>query len=309
MHLQKEDDMFNCLLFELLLRNKDKTKKLLKEFSFIVDEKGLAPINKGLKIAKHYITKGIKFAFNGVNYHANSHFGIPIDKVNFSGMVGEPMSTAMAIIYASLIGGGTVGLSSMFGGKKDGIPDDYRRMFDLQEGMLERGADWQKFAIPQQKEFFTKLSEWAKSRMGSTELDRDTALAIRDQYEKAGTEQGTYLASRGMMGSGVADRMFQNLEQDKTENVLNTLWSQQREGRTMAGSLLNQGYPYANTMQFPSMPYASTPTGGGGMQGMDWGALGDMFSRSFNKPGAQTAQPYGDPIGGGYPGGYSSMGF
>ena len=156
----------NCLLLELLKRNKDKEESIKSEFSNLGK---LVSIKKGLEIAKKYFHVGIKFLFNGKNWHANSNFGIPIEKVNFDGLVGEPLSAGMALIYGSAIGAGGNILSGMMGGGDDRSPEDYlvyKQLPDYPES--ESGRElWGK-----------TLQEWGgEGGYGSTDMNWDEIMS------------------------------------------------------------------------------------------------------------------------------------
>jgi len=315
----------NCLLFELLKRNKDYKKDLEKEFSKVLLRGNLVSINEGLKIARKYIQEGIKFIFNGNNWHANSDFGIPIERVDFSGLVGEPMSTAMAILYSSMIAGGaTMGASALSKGK--GGDSDFG--YDLPDYQLD---PYYESSQEELSEFGSGLlkgepSEYYKpiGEVGGQMFEDMLAKGKRD-ISKTVTEDFARRNVRGARASNVIGKQVGDYStQARYQDLMRAL-----EGR---GFLMGKGLSTTAGVRDAALKqtglrssydinkgnlalgYAGLAAKTGEQESGAWsdlisgtiGAGANIYGAS--QLGKVDTKVNRDPTGGYYPGGYSGMG-
>lgn len=278
----------NCLLYELCKRNPGLKFK---------DSRKLIPIKEGLEFARYYISDGIKFIFNGKNWHANSDFGIPIEEVRFDGLVGEPMSTAMALLYGSMAAGGGAALGGWLG--KGEAPEQGYDVVDMPQYPWAEGAQqdvnqyltgamesmgrgetppWMSMFDPMQQGAQQNLSDQFYGTAGRPGNLRDmmgvasqtgvgpkSAMAqgqqLTNDYMSEGRKIDEYFANMkgGMMAnqSMQIPQMLMNAPRGPESQIVNMMG-----GVGGSGGMPNLGSDIATTMS--KMPWENMSWGGGG---------------------------------------------
>jgi hypothetical protein len=303
---EKGEDM-NCLIYELKKRNPDLKVK---------DKRKLIPIKEGLEIAKGLVTDGIKFVFNGKNWHANSYFGIPIDKVDFDGLVGEPMSLGTAMLLSGgIAAGGSIlgGMMAGDGGMEQGYDIYEPEAYEYGVPMLETQADWynQELARLQRGELPSYLQS-ALPQMRQMMVDPlyrsyygtpgDRSQSVIGAAQQAGAQMG--LGAKPVMAQvnkAAEQAAFEEQQIDKYLAGIVPSYMQTQQNTVLQGmSALPKYKPYE---VINLMGGVSGGQGGGsqldlsGMQSM----LGNYAAGNWGTNPTQTPGAFGSQYGGASP--------
>jgi hypothetical protein len=128
-------------------------------------------------------------------------------------------------------------------------------------------------------ELAPQLSSTIQGNLNASALPESVANALRTYYGQAGEKAGNYLSSKNMLNSGVADKMYSDLNTEEANAKVNALYNQQNTGVSQAMQFMGLGGTGGGT----------TTTTGTNNPALDWVSLGSMFAKLFGGGGGPTA--------------------
>jgi hypothetical protein len=137
--------------------------------------------------------------------------------------------------------------------------------------------------LPYYKELLPLISGQIKSGLNATTLPEATSQALGRYYDQAGESLGAYGASKNMLNSGVMDRLYGDLLNNKASTQLSTL-------ENLRNTSLNQGMSFIG--QTPSQSYVSPTSYVPQSSNIDWSSIGSLLAK-FNFGGSPTATSLG----------------